>query len=256
MDLGLEGKIALITGASRGIGRATALRLAQEGADLVLAARGAEALERIADQVRAAGRRVLTVRADVGVQADRELLAKEAIQEFGRVDCLVSNATNLDVYRDGAPESALWEAHYQVDVLGAVRLTELLSPQMRERRSGSIVYVSSISGMMGQGSEHGYVGMKAALIAAGKTLAVELAPDGVRVNVVAPGTIDEPDSYLDRMRATDPEQVERIEATIPSGRFGRPDEVASCIAFLLSDQSRWVVGHCLVVDGGQFPGIA
>ena len=178
MNLGLEGKVALVTGASRGIGRATAL----------------------------------------------------------------------------APESALWDAHYHVDVLGAVRLTELLAPQMRERRSGSIVFVSSISGMTGQGVEHGYVAMKAALIAAGKTLAVELVRNGVRVNVVAPGTIDEPGGDLDRMRRVEPDRVRGLEASIPSGRFGRPQEVASCIAFLLSDMSRWVVGHCLVVDGGQFPG--
>jgi 3-oxoacyl-[acyl-carrier protein] reductase len=139
-------------------------------------------------------------------------------------------------------------------VLGAVRLTELLVPGMRERGRGSIVFVSSISGMIGQGNEHGYVAMKAALIAAGKTLAVELAPDGVRVNVVAPGTIEGQD--LERLRAVDPEAARAREQTIPGGRYGTPEEVADCIAFLLSERASWVVGHCLVVDGGQFPGIA
>ncbi len=255
MNLRLEGKAALITGASRGIGRATALLLAEEGADLVLAARGREALEQVAERARAFGRRAIAVQADVGVQAERERLARAALEELGRVDFLVSNATNLDVYRDAAPESALWDAHYHVDVLGAVRLTELLAPQMRERRSGAIVFTSSISGKMTFGREHGYTAMKAALIAAGKTLAVELAPDGVRVNVVAPGTIDEPGGDLDRMRQVEPERVRELEASIPSGRFGTPEEVASCISFLLSDRASWVVGHCLVVDGGQYPGV-
>lgn len=156
--------------------------------------------------------------------------------------------------RPDAPESALWDAHYHVDVLGAVRLTELLAPQMRERRSGSIVFVSSISGKMTYGCEHGYTAMKAALIAAGKTLAVELAGDGVRLNVVAPGTIATTD--MERMLEVEPDRVRELEAAIPSGRFGRAEEVASCIAFLISEQASWVVGHCLVVDGGQFPGIA
>jgi 3-oxoacyl-[acyl-carrier protein] reductase len=255
VNLGLEGKVALLTGASRGIGRATARVLAREGADLVISARGGEALRQVAEAVRGMGRKALAVTADVGIQADREHLAAAALEEFGRVDCLVSNATNLDVYRQDAPESALWDAHYHVDVLGAVRLTELLAPGMRERRSGSIVYVSSISGLTGQGSEHGYVAMKAALIAAGKTFAVEFARDGVRVNVVAPGSIYEPGSDWDRQRETDAQGVAALERSIPMGRFGAPDEVASCIAFLLSDASYWVVGHCLVVDGGQFPGI-
>lgn len=254
MNLGLEGKVALITGASRGIGRATARLLADEGSDLVVASRGSEALAQVVDEVHARGRRALGVVTDVGRQDDRERLVAVALEEFGRVDCLVSNATNLDVYRDAAPESALWDAHYNVDVLGAVRLTELLAPHMRERGSGSIVYVSSISGMTGQGEEHGYVAMKAALIAAGKTIGVELARDGVRVNVVAPGTLATDD--LDRMRRVQPDRVRALEESIPSGRFGTAEEVASCIAFLLSEQSRWVVGHCLVVDGGQFPGIA
>ena len=102
------------------------------------------------------------------------------------------------------------------------------------------------------GDEHGYVAMKAALIAAGKTLAVDLVRDGVRVNVVAPGTIDEPGGW---MESEDPERVRSLKESIPAGRFGTPAEVASCIAYLLSDRASWVVGHCLVADGGQYPGI-
>jgi 3-oxoacyl-[acyl-carrier protein] reductase len=255
MELGLADKVALVTGASRGLGRATALALAREGADVVISARNPGPLEEVAQAVRERGRRVLAVSADAGKQEDRERLAADALRVFGRVDVLVSNATNLDVYRSGAPASAQWDAHYQVDLLGAVHLTELLTPGMRQRRSGAIVFVSSISGKMGEGSDHAYGVMKAALIAAGKTLSVELARDGIRVNVVAPGGMDEPGSEWERLRVTDPGRVTAIESAIPMGRLGRPEEVADCIAFLVSERAKWIVGHCLVVDGGQYPGV-
>ena len=255
MELGLADKVALVTGASRGLGRATALALAREGADVVISARNLGPLAEVAHAVRERGRRVLAVSADAGKQEDRERLAADALRVFGRVDVLVSNATNLDVYRSGAPAGAQWDAHYQVDLLGAVHLTELLTPGMRQRRSGAIVFVSSISGKMGEGSDHAYGAMKAALIAAGKTLSVELARDGIRVNVVAPGGMDEPGSEWERLRVTDPDRVTAIESAIPMGRLGRPEEVADCIAFLVSERAKWIVGHCLVVDGGQYPGV-
>ena len=256
MDLHLEGKVALVTGASRGLGRATALALGREGADLVISARNQEPLDKVADAVRGLGRRVLAVTADAGNPADRERLARQAQEHFGHVDVLVSNATSLDLYGTSAPDMAFWDAHYNVDLLGAVHLTDLLTPGMRERRSGAIVFVSSISGKMGEGSDHAYGAMKAALIAAGKTLAVALAKDGIRVNVVAPGGMDEPGSEWERLRATEPARVAAIEKSIPMGRLGRPAEVADCIAFLVSERANWIAGHCLVVDGGQYPAVA
>ena len=256
MDLHLDGKVALVTGASRGLGRATALALAREGADVVIAARNQGPLDEVAEAVRRLGRRVLAVSADVGNPADREQLANQAMEFFGQVDVLVSNATALDVYGTDAPDRAFWDAHYNVDLLAAVHLTELLAPAMRQRRSGSIVFVSSISGKVGEGSDHAYGALKAALIAAGKTLATALAKDGIRVNVVAPGGMDEQGSEWERLRMSDPERVTAIEKSIPMGRLGRPEEVADCIAFLVSERAHWIVGHCLVVDGGQYPAVA
>lgn len=256
MDLHLDGKVALVTGASRGLGRATALALAREGADVVISARNLDPLDKVADAIRGLGRRVLTVTADAGRSEDRERLARLALMHFGHVDALISNATSLDLYGTGAPDMALWDAHYNVDLLGAVHLTELLTPSMRQRRSGVIVFVSSISGKLGEGSDHAYGAMKAALIAAGKTLSVALAKDGIRVNVVAPGGMDEPGSEWERLRMTDPARVAVIEKSIPMGRLGRPAEVADCIAFLVSERANWIVGHCLVVDGGQYPAVA
>lgn len=256
MDLHLDGKVALVTGASRGLGRATALALGREGADVVISARNQDPLDSVADAIHSLGRRVLTVTADAGNPEDRERLARRALEHFGHVDVLVSNATSLDLYGTSAPDMAFWDAHYNVDLLGAVHLTDLLVPSMRKRQSGVIVFVSSISGKLGEGSDHAYGAMKAALIAAGKTLAVALAKDGIRVNVVAPGGMDEPGSEWERLRATDPERVAAIEKSIPMGRLGRPGEVADCVAFLVSDRANWIVGHCLVVDGGQYPAVA
>jgi NAD(P)-dependent dehydrogenase (short-subunit alcohol dehydrogenase family) len=204
-----------------------------------------------------AGRlRVLAVTADVGKPEDRERLVRQTLDSFGHVDVLVSNATSLDLYGTDAADMAFWDAHYNVDFLGAVHLTDLLVLGMRERHSEAIVFVSSISGKMGEGSDHAYGAMKAALIAAGKTLAVALAKDGIRVNVVAPGGMDEPGSEWERLRVADPGRVAAIEKSIPIGRLGRPAEVADCIAFIVSERANWIVGHCLVVDGGQYPAVA
>lgn len=256
MDLHLDGKVALVTGASRGLGRATALALAREGADVVITARNEGPLEEVAAAIRPLGRRALVVTADAGKPADRERLARQALDAFGHVNVLVSNATSLDLYGTDAPDVAFWDAHYNLDLLGAVHLTELLVPGMRQRHAGAIVFVSSISGKMAEGSDHAYCAMKAALIAAGKTLATAMATDGIRVNVVAPGGMDEPGSEWERLRVSDPGRVAAVEKSIPMGRLGRPEEVADCIAFLVSERANWIAGHCLVVNGGQYPAVA
>lgn len=250
------GKIAVITGASRGIGRATALTLARRGADLILNARGQPGLDAVAETVRSLGQSALTVCGDMGVADDRARLIADAQAHFGHVDCLVSNASNVDLWNNLPPERELWDAFYSVDLKAAAHLTDLVAPAMCERRTGSIVFVSSVSGKATDGYAHGYTAIKAGLIAAAKTLGVDLARYSVRVNAVAPGTTWEPGNANDVFRQEHPEDSAQAEAQIPMGRFGYPEEIADCIAFLLSDEARWVVGQCLVVDGGQYRGVA
>jgi 3-oxoacyl-[acyl-carrier protein] reductase len=252
------GRVALITGASRGLGRATALMLAARGADLVLTARGLEQLEVVAASARALGSTVLVCSSDVGVPADREELVANAIDTFGHVDCLVANATNQDIYVDRLPATTKWEGHFTVDVLGAVRLADLLLPGMRERGLGAIVFVSSVSGKSGYSgiAGAGYGAMKAALIAAAKMYGYTAAHDGVRVNAVAPGTFFEEGSVIWGLEEDLERTKAEIASSIPLGRLGRPEEIAEAVCFLLSDRASFIASECLVVDGGQYPGIA
>src|SRR6056297_1579987 len=189
MDLELAGKVALVTGASRGIGRAIAEELAAEGARLVIAARGAEALDETQRDLEATGADVLAVPADVGDDASVEALVEKARARFGKIDILISNASALAVQGDRAS----WEASLNVDVMGAVRLVEAVLPMMHAERAGVIVLVSSVSAIEAAPMEdYGYTSAKAALNAFAKKLAVVEGAHGIRTNVLLPGSIEFP----------------------------------------------------------------
>lgn len=253
MSDGLDEKVAIVTGGSRGIGRATVLALADAGASVVLAARDDRALEAAAAEARERGGPALVVQTDVASADDRRRLVERTLAEFGRVDFLVSNATASDGAHPlfGGDEWSRWEAHYRVDLLAAVDLTELVAADMRRNGRGSIVFVSSIAALTASGRNHAYGALKAALLAAGRSLALALAEDGIRVNVVAPGSTFAAGGFWDRLRSVEPDTVAHVERSIPLGRLATPEEIADCIVFLLSDRARWVVGHCLVADGGE-----
>lgn len=252
MDLELEGKVALVVGASRGIGFAIASALGREGCRLVLMARGDEQL---VDAVRALGAdgrvRAVGVSGDATRGVDVQRAIDQAIATFGRLDVLVHNAGGA---RGGGlfeTSDEDWREAFELNALAGVRAVRLAVPAMRASGGGSVVFVASIWGRE-SGGRAAYNAAKAAEISAAKQLARELIASGIRVNCVAPGSIWFEGGSWDRRLKADPEGIRRfVEAEIPAGRFGAPEEVAEVVAFLASSRARWIVGACIPVDGGQ-----
>jgi len=252
MDLELSGKVALVTGASRGIGLAIAQGLAAEGAKLCIAARGEEALQQAAETIVAAGGEVLAPTADVADDESAARLVEAAHERFGRIDILVSNASALSV--GGGRED--WERSLSVDLMGAVRLVEAALPAMRERGEGSILLVSSVSAIEASPMEdYGYTSAKAALNAYAKKLAMNEARHGIRANALLPGSVEFPGGGWETTSKENPAIYEMVRSSIPFGRLGKPQEIADAAVWLVSPRAGWVTGAALSVDGGQGKGI-
>ncbi|HSA81370.1 MAG TPA: glucose 1-dehydrogenase [Geminicoccaceae bacterium] len=248
-------RAVLITGAGRGIGRATAARFAGEGAALVILDRDGTAADAAAEALGATGAEVLAVTADITDRRALESAIDRALAAFGRIDVLVNNAYcalkgNL---AETAPED--WLAEVAGTLNGAFLVTRLVLPGMVERGHGAIVNVGSVNGLLALGNP-GYSAAKAGLLNFTKALATEYGPKGIRANMVSPGTIrTESPSWQTRL-ARDPQLFEKLARWYPVGRVGRPDDIAAAIAFLAADEAAFVNGANLVVDGGLTAGIA
>jgi NAD(P)-dependent dehydrogenase (short-subunit alcohol dehydrogenase family) len=251
----LSGKTALITGASRNIGRAVALAFAAEGADLVLNTRAnGEELEAVAAECRKAGVRVVTALADVGDPAAVEAMVGRGLAELGGIDVLVCNAAIRP--HKSVSETSLEEWHrvLAVNLHSAFYLTRAVLPSMKQRRRGSIIALGGLSSLTGRANTAAVTTAKTGLLGLVRALAAELGPFGIRANMVVPGFIDTERRYADwypEFKQAPPGAPEQLQQ-IPLGRLGRPEDIADACVFLAGDASAYVTGDTIRVMGGRF----
>jgi 3-oxoacyl-[acyl-carrier protein] reductase len=250
VDLDLSGKVALVTGSSRGIGRAIAMALVAEGASVVFAARGADDLESAVAEASKLG--VATgVVADVSDVAGAQSAVAAANEHFGGIDIVVNNVGGAGARTLAETDAADLTRILELNVVSGFNVAHAAIPVMRERGGGVIGFVASIWGREA-GGPLGYNVAKGAEQNLANAMARELAPEGIRVFSVAPGCIRHPGGSWDRRVIADPEGMAAfVEREIPSGRFGTAEEVADVVTFLVSPRASWVVGACLPIDGGQ-----
>lgn len=253
MNLNLAGKVAAVTGASRGLGFAIARSLAQEGAKLAICARNADGLDAAAESLREVGTEVLAVPADVAEESAAAGFVEAAAERWGALDVLVNNVGGNRRGRFEQTTDQDWLDIIQLNVLSAFRASRSAIPWMRKGGGGAIVFVSSVFGREKGGPGLSiYNTTKSALISAAGIMALELAPEGIRVNCVAPGSIRFKGGSWDKRVVADPEGMKKfVKANLPLGRFGRADEVGDVVAFLASERASLITGACIPVDGAQ-----
>ncbi|BFT73109.1 MULTISPECIES: 3-oxoacyl-[acyl-carrier-protein] reductase [Paenibacillus] len=244
----LTGKVALVTGASRGIGRAIALHLAEHGADVAVNYAGSEAAaEEVVAAIEAMGRKAIKLRADVSSYQESEELVKQTIEKFGKIDILVNNA---GITRDNLIMRMKEEEFDQViatNLKGVFNCVKAVTRPMMKQRFGRIINISSVVGVLGNPGQANYVAAKAGVIGLTKATAKELSTRGITVNAVAPGFIET--DMTDKLSA---EMREQMLKQIPLERLGQPEEIAKVVRFLASDDASYMTGQTLHVDGGMY----
>jgi NAD(P)-dependent dehydrogenase (short-subunit alcohol dehydrogenase family) len=242
-------KVVLVTGGSKGIGRAIALALAEDGADVALAARNPEPLEKTAREIEERGRRALAVPTDVTDPDQCRALVERVTGELGGLDVLVNNAGAapfLSTFEAARLEG--WEKYFRITFTGAVYCTHAAADALLGREGASVINVASVAAFIASPGLTYYAAAKAALVSFTKTLALEWAPHGVRVNAIAPGFVE---TDMNVMAREDPSFHESIRSQIPLGRWGTAEDVAGVARFLASDAAAWMTGSVVVIDGGQ-----
>ena len=245
----LTGKVALVTGGGRGIGRAIALALAEAGADVVPTGRTVEQVKAVAQEVERLGRRTLVQPCDVGDPRQVKALVERVVRELGGLDVVVNAAAISPLWKrieDVTDEE--WDAVMRVNLRGAFVLSREAGRVLLERGSGSLIHIASIAGLGGSSHIGPYAVSKAGLIGLVKVLAYEWAARGVRVNAIAPGWVR---TAMTQGVLEHPEISQRILGSIPQGRVAEPEEIAPLAVYLASDASRYVTGQVYVIDGGQ-----
>lgn len=262
MDLGLEGKVAVVTGASMGIGRATAELFAREGASLVICARGAEALDKAAAELESLGGKVVSVKADMSKQADIDRFIETAVEKMGGIDILVNNVGDATRGTILTKTDEDWQYDININLYSTIRCIRASVPHMKKKGGGRIINVSTVYAKQPTPGAIGYSTAKAALLNMSRHLADDLVGDNILVNTVCPGPIMTPlweRTARQRGKEMGMEAAEVIEyfskTYIPRGRFGRAEEVAGLIVFLASKWTSFITGTAISVDGGMNRGV-
>jgi len=245
--LSLTDKVALVTGAAQGIGKAVALLLARNGADLIVSDINLEKAEETAKEIQAIGRKAMAIKVDVANLGDVEQMVEAVLGRFGHIDILINNA---GITRDRLVLRMTeedWDAVLNINLKGTFHCTKAVIRHMSKQRSGKIVNIASVVGEMGNAGQANYSASKAGVIGFTKTIAREFAQRGINVNAIAPGYIETP------MTESLPEKAkEELKRIIPMERLGRPEDVAEAVLFLVSEASSYITGQVLNVNGGIY----
>ena len=251
MNLNLKNKVVVVTGASRGIGKAIALGFAKEGAKLSICGRTPETLESAAEEIKSPGAEVFAKPTDVTNGGEAKAFVNAILDQYGRIDVLVNNVGGSKKTPTLEISDEEWVEMLDFNAVNAARMSQLVIPAMKEQGGGVIINISSIYGRE-NGGHITYNAGKAAMISLSKTMANEFAPDNIRVLSVAPGSTMFPGGSWHKKQQADPEKIAAfIKTELPFGRFGKPEEIADTVVFLASERASWVSGACINVDGCQ-----